>query len=331
METKKLIIVLILVVVVLAGIGVLVYLYLRKRKSDPGPGSSCKVNGDCPSGQYCNNGTCTSDKSCKNNSECGDGKICENKVCVVGDCNTEKPCPEDQNCVDRKCHVKVICKEDSDCKGNPQTPHCETVEGVCVQCVNDNHCSKDKQCLNKICVEKDKTFPNRKVFRDGAWGITGITGKDPAATFTGEFTTNNKTVGMIFEPKQAIKITEFRSFVIPRSDEILEFQLWAGGADDTLIAKAESQKGENFALLVSPQVLKEGEKYIISRNYYGTKTASVKEERCFKFVEIGPEQEDLKDYSDDQIKFVGVTAGPLNRKPTKPSRNDPLLNFVYSY
>ncbi|HAN30033.1 MAG TPA: hypothetical protein DCQ06_00410 [Myxococcales bacterium] len=47
-----------------------------------------------------------------------------------------------------------ICKKPSDCKAFPGTPYCAVLDGYCVQCITDLHCSKSTgNCENYKCVD----------------------------------------------------------------------------------------------------------------------------------------------------------------------------------
>ena len=49
---------------------------------------------------------------------------------------------------------ETICKKPSDCKKTPNTPYCAVLDGYCVQCITDLHCSASTgNCENYKCVD----------------------------------------------------------------------------------------------------------------------------------------------------------------------------------
>jgi hypothetical protein len=83
---------------------------------------ACLVDGDCPSGQICNNMSC------------------------VPGCTAQKGCPDGGGSCDTNTKMCVRCATDGDCKSQTD-PRCDTSSGICVPCLPDNdNCPKGFFC-----------------------------------------------------------------------------------------------------------------------------------------------------------------------------------------
>ncbi len=75
---------------------------------------------------------------CLVDGECPSGEICDNKSCVPG-CSAQKGCPDGGGACDPNTKMCVRCASDGDCK-TQMDPRCDTGSGTCVPCLptNDN-------------------------------------------------------------------------------------------------------------------------------------------------------------------------------------------------
>jgi len=65
------------------------------------PLEGCSTNADCPFGQLCIDGNCTT--TCTTNADCPSGKpVCSNGTCIAG-CSSSADCPNGQTCVNGQC------------------------------------------------------------------------------------------------------------------------------------------------------------------------------------------------------------------------------------
>jgi len=119
----------------------------------PPPPGGCQGNGDCHSGQICQNGSCVPEPECLNDDDCGDNEACQGGVCN---------CPEieDGRCIRR-------CDNGGDCPGFPScrnlSPETSStfVNGVCVNepfllcdvaaCTVNQNCASNEVCVMLSC------------------------------------------------------------------------------------------------------------------------------------------------------------------------------------
>jgi hypothetical protein len=128
---------------------------------DPGPGGTggggacegiervCNTDKDCPSLQVCSTecGECVVDKGskrCVDTSDCTIGEACrvpegkDETRCVRVVCERDEDCAEDEACQEQRgACVPGDCRE----LGCPEGNQCRTHDGVCVECLNNNHCA----------------------------------------------------------------------------------------------------------------------------------------------------------------------------------------------
>jgi len=142
--------------------------------------ATCLVEG-CPEGQTCNqdNGQCVSPKaqcgSCQSDWECGEGLRCAQtgKFCAPS-CGNGAACPENSVCQEVN-PVKVNlcipqtaeCCFGTDC-GDPcpaETPYSKN--GVCVECLNNTHCTAGTCDATGSCVTGSCTDPNKPYEKNG--------------------------------------------------------------------------------------------------------------------------------------------------------------------
>lgn len=68
--------------------------------------TGCKFNSDCPEGQVCSGGQCSSDARCKSDRDCAGGLFCNN-----GLCQTSKPCADQSQCpAGQICGLAGVCQ-----------------------------------------------------------------------------------------------------------------------------------------------------------------------------------------------------------------------------
>lgn len=140
----------------------------------------CNADTDCPNGQTCNGASTDGPGSCvcAGNSNCGgDAPVCipflDGGTSICG-CSQDADCPggscEPPDDVTHQLGFCVsgdggmfeedggepadggspTCMSDSDCTGNPATPHCDP-NGNCVGCVSDGQCLDGGACTNETC------------------------------------------------------------------------------------------------------------------------------------------------------------------------------------
>lgn len=87
---------------------------------NPNAPGSCKGNGDCPEGFYCQGDQCQ--RGCAENSDCLPGSVCRGETCVNA-CTSDAQCPIEHRCVEGGCRfVGDPCDAD-----NPQAQQAERV------------------------------------------------------------------------------------------------------------------------------------------------------------------------------------------------------------
>ena len=137
----------------------------------------CRINTDCSNGEVCIENRCQEALDCRDDqSICTNGFKCNiaNGKCEINnDCSTNSDCPDDYKCDFLKCTPKKLCSKDSECgdgefctnagycdidTGNCDSnqycidrfhqgrPICNTLTGVCNECMTNNHCPGDVQC-----------------------------------------------------------------------------------------------------------------------------------------------------------------------------------------
>ncbi|NUP13250.1 MAG: DUF3344 domain-containing protein [Polyangiaceae bacterium] len=90
---------------------------------------------------------------CLEDPDCGgptSGIVCDTSInqCVEGCKGTGNGCEEGEICTSRDDQIGICttpCRTDRDCT-NPAAPHCDTREGVCVECTEDDHCERNEVC-----------------------------------------------------------------------------------------------------------------------------------------------------------------------------------------
>jgi hypothetical protein len=119
---------------------------------------NCDGNGDCPTGQDCQDGKCM-DKpegagDCVFNEDCGNGSLrCLNATCHVA-CENDDICGEGEACLRGVCQANVRpqrqCADNSDCEGDK-----ECKRGVCrMPCRSDLNCAGEDGmtvCAMDLC------------------------------------------------------------------------------------------------------------------------------------------------------------------------------------
>ena len=85
---------------------------------------------------------CGGDSQCSNNADCQGGKICR-QTNGKGVCVDPNASP---------------CQSKTDCTA-PQA-QCDLLRNVCVECLDDSHCSGTKLCKNKVCAEPNACQSN---------------------------------------------------------------------------------------------------------------------------------------------------------------------------
>ena len=109
---------------------------------------ACLGNPDCPNG-----GTCQSDHTCVAASGCAVCKpptpACKNNTCVA--CVQPSDCAPGETCSPQNTCVSTKCTSDNDCTSLPQTPHCDTGTGSCVQCTATTQCTQGYNCVGDAC------------------------------------------------------------------------------------------------------------------------------------------------------------------------------------
>ena len=157
----------------------------------PSPPCPCRANSDCsPPKPYCElpDGVCV---ACRDRDDCPPGEVCINGECTTTGCPPcddplQKPaclhlnnnldvcvqCFEDSHCQDNTRAFydpsKPVCKTEGNlplyvcvaCVGNDNCPSGEVCNtrgnfpvDVCVKCVDDNDCGNCEACTNGICVD----------------------------------------------------------------------------------------------------------------------------------------------------------------------------------
>jgi len=123
-------------------------------------------------GTGCIPADCTTDEACD------DGNLCNGtETCVLGECQPGTPIPIDDGdpCTNDRCDPETgevdhipVSTDDGDpcttgtCDGDTgeiiQTPldcgalFCDSTDGACVQCLNDDHCAGSSRCENRLCT-----------------------------------------------------------------------------------------------------------------------------------------------------------------------------------
>jgi MYXO-CTERM domain-containing protein len=86
------------------------------------PPVPCDTTSDCPAGDLCAGGFCTSD-TCEDADDCPAGTVCDNTVdlCVPEHppvpCSGDSDCPGDDRCEAGFCAPQTDCQDDTDCAG----------------------------------------------------------------------------------------------------------------------------------------------------------------------------------------------------------------------
>jgi hypothetical protein len=67
------------------------------------------------------------------------------------ECSDGEPCPAPLQCVDGVC---VECANDAHCTSYDRRPHCEITIHRCVECITENHCPHESKCARQTyhCV-----------------------------------------------------------------------------------------------------------------------------------------------------------------------------------
>ncbi|MBW1808698.1 MAG: SUMF1/EgtB/PvdO family nonheme iron enzyme [Deltaproteobacteria bacterium] len=110
----------------------------------------CEAKDDCPLGNLCIEHQCV--QGCEDNRDCPGELLCDNDMGEHGAC---VECEQDNDCDDLSyvCLEGLcvfFCQSDDDCF-DPQ-PACDTLGGVCVACVTNDHCSAGTICVDLACV-----------------------------------------------------------------------------------------------------------------------------------------------------------------------------------
>ena len=142
---------------------------------DSGLCVDCHDHKDCGAGKVCVTKTCVPGTKCNGNGDCGgDTPVCLDGMCV--ECKVNGDCDEGYKCgSDNACHLSclsslacqgqvcnlakqycVACVLDLDCQAQGKA-HCNS-NGLCVDCVTDDHCAPGQFCSQGIC-EADACVP----------------------------------------------------------------------------------------------------------------------------------------------------------------------------
>ncbi len=102
---------------------------------------------DCPEGQdliqFDGDEICAA--PCDGDDECAEGESCQSNYCIADDDdNGEEP----------------DCEEDEDCNGE----YCD--DGECVECIDNDHCEGDDECVGNQCQEPDVECDAQQVCED---------------------------------------------------------------------------------------------------------------------------------------------------------------------
>ena len=108
---------------------------------DAGPGPECRLNSDCPPGQYCGAGHCTFD--CRESRDCAAGQACLNGRCVVGGPDQGVP-PPPFDCRADGCPAAQVC--------NAATHRCEAGNVGPPEGSMGAECVADADCDSGLCL-----------------------------------------------------------------------------------------------------------------------------------------------------------------------------------
>lgn len=122
------------------------------------PGSrqrpQCRADADCPNGDWCVNGACTTPTpgQCRSANDCAPTESCIQGSCQVPNlpsCQTDADCSRGESCVSGQCQPQSGCSTDADC---PSNEVCELA--ICVPaCVSNSDCNPAETCNNGHCIQ----------------------------------------------------------------------------------------------------------------------------------------------------------------------------------
>jgi hypothetical protein len=150
----------------------------------------CMVDGDCETGEVCNLTTYTCElelTGCTADADCvGDpaGEVCNTTSgacveCMIdGDCETGETC----NMTTYTCEAEQTnCSSNADCVGAAAGEICDTVSGLCVECLVDENCETGEVCnMTTYTCELEQTgcTSNADCVGDPAGAICNTTSGD---------------------------------------------------------------------------------------------------------------------------------------------------------
>lgn len=122
----------------------------------------CKVDADCPGGDYCQNGVCVTSFKCSKDADCGANMKCDARnTCVPGPaaCAKDADCAQGAVCVSGVCKTTGLCATDADCAKISPGLVCDGTRSTCVPspnggspCKADCDCGPGKVCNNGVCA-----------------------------------------------------------------------------------------------------------------------------------------------------------------------------------
>jgi len=123
----------------------------------------CDDTTDCPSGQVCTSGICTTPPECTKNEDCAAGNICINGHCArkepqTGGCVSDDNCTVEQYCFSGNC-TEVVTETCGVIRNHAWIPY---------ECCADSDCTSGKACQDNKCagVSYDLTGPSSAYLGD---------------------------------------------------------------------------------------------------------------------------------------------------------------------
>ncbi len=128
----------------------------------------CQKDSDCPTGEHCAGGTCTSSNngsSCSSNADCASVAGATKCDLITGAC-VECVNPTDcgtptKTCTANQCvTVPNACASDTDCAQSTVGPKCDLANHQCVACLGNGDCEIGQVCNSFTCVAANGACSN---------------------------------------------------------------------------------------------------------------------------------------------------------------------------